>query len=182
MRRLNLILTIFIVVLTSGLSAQAQSGCADVVLPPQARLQVNKKLFEWRIKLLSDLEAYDKELWLKEHPKECPGIAVGHFEDLSQMAYGLLLIPKSTAGIGCKIVVLAKSEAEDSYSLRILDQESGDDSGLVISKVPPGRYTGFDTTQAVRLNLDGLEAEWLEKSSVLYFWRNGKYQTLATSD
>ena len=55
-------------------------------------------------------------------------------------------------------------------------------SGLVISKVPPGRYPGFDTTQAVRLKLDGLEAEWLEKSSVLYYWRNGKYRTLQTSD
>jgi hypothetical protein len=64
----------------------------------------------------------------------------------------------------------------------MLDEDRGSDSGLVISKVSPGRYTGFDTTQSVRLSVDGLEAEWLEKSSVLYHWQNGKYQTLQTSD
>jgi len=66
-----------------------------------------------------------------------------------------------------------------------LDQvkrKAGAASGLVISKVPPGEYSGFDSTQSIELKLDAVEAEWLEKSSVLYFWKNGKYQTLQTSD
>jgi len=182
MQFLKPFLTILIVALACGLPAQAQSRCDGETLPAEARLLLKKRLPGWRIKLPSDLEAYDKELWAKEHPKECPGMAVGHFEDASQVAYGLLLIPKSAAGAGYRIVVLAKSEAADGYSLRILDHESGDDSGLVISRVPPGTYPGFDTTQSARLKLDGLEAEWIEKSSVLYFWQNGKYRTLQTSD
>jgi hypothetical protein len=181
MRRLKLLLTIFIV-LTTGLSAQAQNTCSDAVLPPQARSLVKQRLPGWRIKLPSDLEAYDKKLWLKEHPKECPGIAVGHFEDSRRIAYGLLLIPKSAAAVGYKIVVLAKSESADDYRVRVLDEDRGSDSGLVISRVPPGRYPGFDTTQSVQLKLDGIEAERIEKSSVLYFWRNGTYRTLQTSD
>jgi len=64
----------------------------------------------------------------------------------------------------------------------MLDQDPGSDASLVISRVPPGKHTGFDTTQSVRLRLDGLEAEWLEKSSVLYYWRDGKYRSLQTSD
>jgi hypothetical protein len=69
---------------------------------------VNKKFPGWRVKATSDLEAYDKELWVKEHPKECPGIAVGHFEDPNQVAYGILLVPNSAAAVGYKLVVLAK--------------------------------------------------------------------------
>jgi len=182
MRRLDLFLVVFITALMSGLPARAQDKCRWEALPTQARSRVSKKFPEWRIKLLSDLEAYDKGLWLKEHPKECPGIAVGHFEDPSHIAYGLLLIPKSASRTGYKIVVLTKSGALEGYSLKILDQDSGDDSGLVISKVPPGRYTGFDTAQSVRLKLDGIETDWLEKSSTLFYWRNGRYLSLPTSD
>jgi len=182
MRALKLLLATLIAALAIGLPAHAQSTCADAVLPPQARALVNKQFPKWRVKATSDLEPYDKELWLKEHPKECPGIAVGHFENLGQLAYGLLLVAKSAAGVGYKIVVLAKSQTGDSYVVRTLEDDRGSDSGLVISKVSHGQYTGFDTTQSVQLRLDGLEAEWLEKSSVLYYWRNGRYQTLETSD
>jgi len=143
---------------------------------------VSEKFPGWRVKAVSDLEGYDRELWLKEHPKECPGIAVGHFEDPSQAAYALLLLPKSAVPGGYKLLVVAKAAGGDKYVVRVLDEEQGSDAGLVISKVPPGKQTGFDTTQSVRLKLDGFEAEWLEKSSVLYYWRNGKYQTLETSD
>jgi hypothetical protein len=82
-------------------------------------------------------------------------------------------------------LVLSKAANADSYSVRVIDHaedQPGCASGLVISKMPPGRYPGFDTRQSVRLKLDGLEAEWLEKSSTLYFWRNGKYEKLQTSD
>jgi len=75
----------------------------------------NQKFPEWRIKATSDLEGYDKALWLKEHPRECPGIAFGHFENPRQIAFGLLLVPKSAAAVGFKLVVLVKSESEENY-------------------------------------------------------------------
>jgi hypothetical protein len=182
MRRPDLLIAIAIVALATGLSLQAQSTCGDAALPAQARLLIKKRFPGWRIKLPSDLVDFDKRAWTQEHPKGCPGIAVGHFEDGSQVAYGLLLIPKLAPAVGSKIVVVGQSEAAGDYSLRILAQDPGSDSGLVISRVKPGRYPGFDTTQSVRLKLDGLEVEWIEKSSVLYYWRNGEYRTLQTSD
>jgi hypothetical protein len=185
MHRLKLFLAIFIIALTSELSSQVQSRCGDAALPLRARLLIRKRFPGWRIKLPSDLVGFDKQAYAQDHPKECPGIAVGHFEDPSTKGYGLLLIPIPAPQNGSKIVVLSEDANSDGYSARVLahsEDQPGASSGLVLSKVPPGRYPGFDTTQAVRLKLDGLEAEWLEKSSVLYYWRNGKYRTLQTSD
>jgi hypothetical protein len=173
-----------VLALGTGTAAQAANPCRTETLPSNARHLVDSQFPGWRIKTLSDLAGYDHDLWMQTHPKDCPGIAVGHFEDPNQTAYGLLLVPKSAGETGYKLVVLAKSGTDDTYSLRILDhaEQAGADSGLVISKAPPSRYSDFDTTQSIRLKLDGIEAEWIEKASVLYFWRNGKYQTLQTSD
>jgi len=165
--------------------ASDQITCQGDILPSAAKSLLNKTFPAWRIKRPSDLVAYDLELWGKVHPKECPGIAVGHFESPNQTGYGLLLIQKTGAETGYKIVVLIKSTTANCYSLRVLDHaegQAGTGSGLVISKVPSGKYSGFDSTQSIKVRLDAVEAEWLEKSSVLYFWKNGKYRTLQTSD
>lgn len=184
MRRLNLFFTVTLIAFGTHQFVPAQSACRDEAIPTEVQQFIGKKFPGWRVKLTSDLVAYDKELWSKAHPTECPGIAVGHFENPDQIAYGLLLVPESGAEASYKIVVVAKSKTADMYSFRMLDHAEGHGagSGLAISKVPPGAYSGFDETESVRLKQDALEAEWIEKSSVLYYWRNGKYRTLQTSD
>jgi hypothetical protein len=74
-------LTILITALATRLPAQEQSRCGVADLPLQAREVVSKKYPDWRVKTTSDLEAYDKKLWAEEHPKDCPGIALGRFEE-----------------------------------------------------------------------------------------------------
>ena len=153
------------------------------VLPSDARLVIEQRFPNWRPKVLSDLSGYDKTLWLKTHPKDCPGIAVGHFEQVDRLAYAVLLVPKSGHTASYKVVVLSK--AADEYAVRLLDHADGttySDSGLIISKESHGTYSGFDETKSVHLKVDGVNVEWLEKSSVLYYWSGGKYRSLQTSD
>jgi len=185
MRRLGQLLVFMFLAVGTHLAAKSQNTCDADTLPPQAKSLVTETFPGWRLKQTSDLEGYDRELWTKAHPKDCPGIAVGHFEFSDQTAYAIVLIPKSQPESGYKIVVLAKSTSAERYSVKVLDHndgQAGASSGLVISKLPPGEYSGFDTTQSIKTKLDAFEAEWLEKSSVLYFWRNGRYRTLQTSD
>lgn len=181
MRRLT---PLFIVLVMTLQICHAQNKCSEEALPSQARLLIQRKFPGWRIKLPSDLDDFDKRDWDQYHSKECPGIAVGHFEASTVTGYGLLLVPISAPEGGSTIAVLSKPANTDAYSVKVLahDEEPGASSGLVISRKRPGRYVGFDTRQSVGLELDGIEAEWIEKSSVLYFWRNGRYRTLQTSD
>ncbi len=163
--------------------AQSSSVCRDAILPSQVQALLEKKFPDWRPKHVSDLSGYDKKLWLETHPRECPGIAVGHFEQADRVAYAILLVPRSGHTASYKIVVL--SEVSDQYAVRLLDhaEEKGDsDSGLVISKEPHGMYSDFGDTKSVRLKLDAVNVEWLEKSSVLYYWSRGIYHSMQTSD
>jgi len=167
------------------LSAQVRAelpGPCEKALPPAVQSYVEHQFPEWRAKALSDLEGYDRQLWQETHKKECPGIAVGHFEKAEQLSYALLLVPRSTAKSGYKFVVIS-SAPENTYRSELLDHNDAEDaSGMVISKAPPGKYSDFEQTKTVQLKLDSISLDWLEKSSVLYYWSDGHFLSIDTSD
>src|SRR6266545_5760090 len=173
-------LPFFVLVLALVPSSLAEFNACEV-LPSAAKLVIKQRFPNWQPKVVSDLGGYDKKLWLETHPKECPGIAVGHFERPDQVAYAVLLIRKSSHDANYKIIVVSK--AADEYAIKVLDHSEGNadsDWGLIITKEPHGTYSDMGGTKTVRLKLDGVNVEWLEKSSVLYYWSQGKYQSLQT--
>ena len=179
--RLHLLVCVVILVIVPASSGQLNS-CQTSGLPSAAKALLDSKYSDWRPKEVSDLGADDKERWRKAHPKECPGIAIGHFEEPDRLSYAILLVPTSERENGYKILVLKKLPTGNAYTATLLDRGDYSSSGLVISKVPPGRYSDFEETASVRLNLDAVNVEWIEKGAVLYYWANGKYRTVQTSD
>ena len=168
-------------VLTAQVGAQSPGPC-EKALPPAVQSYVEHQFPEWRAKALADLEGYDRQLWRETHKKECPGIAVGYFENSEQLSYALLLVPRSTAKSGYKFVVIT-SAPENTYHSEILDHnDSQGASGMVISKSPPGKYSDSEQTKTVQLKLDSISLDWLEKSSMLYYWSDGHFLTIDTSD
>src|SRR5258708_4896383 len=87
-------LRLIVMFLAFAPASLAQSKYCEV-LPSDAKLLLEQRFPNWRPKVLSDLHSYDKKLWLEMHPKECPGVAPGHFEQPDRVAYAVLLIPKS---------------------------------------------------------------------------------------
>lgn len=169
---------------TVPLLAQKKSDpCAMEKLPIGVQQMLNSRYPDLRPKTVSDLEGYDRKLWLSSHPHSCPGIALGSFEQPHQRAYAVLLVPKSATQEQYKVVVIAEPQSSSEYQVKLLEQgTSTANSGLVISRVPPGEQTGFDESESVNLKLDGINVEWLEKASVLYYYSNGSYRQLETSD
>ena len=181
--RLYGIASVVIVILLAVISsAQVKDRCQTVTLPPEAAAVLSTKYADWRPKNLSDLAGDDKALWLQEYPEDCPGIAIGHFEEPDRLAYALLLVPKSEPKHGYKIIVLRELASDHTYRATLLDQGESTTSGLVISNMPPGKYSDFEQTKSLRLKLDAVNVEWLEKAAVLYYWANGKYHTIQVSD
>ena len=90
-----------------SMSAAQGSASCDAAAAPAAIGELLKERFaEWRPKQVSDMEADEQELWLKgSNGKECPGIAVGHFESTDSLSYAFLLDPLSNPCGGHKIVV-----------------------------------------------------------------------------
>ena len=163
---------------------QAKDTCRAANLPPGAQVLLNTKYEGWRPKRVSDLGPDDKQLWLKAHPKDCPGIAIGHFENPGQLAYALLLVPKSQSSHGYRIIVIGKTATDAGYAVRVLDHSDtqDSDSGMVVSTARGGSYSDFERTASLKLKLDSVNVEWIEKGAVLYYWTHGQYRTLQTSD
>lgn len=182
--RLQLLVCAVVFVIVTVCSGQLKNSCRTSSLPSGAKALLDTEYGDWRTKDVSDLGADDEGLWMKAHPKECPGIAVGHFEEANRISYAVLLVPKSELKHGYKIIILGKSPTGDVYTARLLDQAGGEysSSGLVISRVPPGKYSDFEDTASVRAKVDALNVEWIEKAGVLYYWANGKYHKIQTSD
>jgi len=164
------------------LAAQVSRDCNETTLPGAAREVLKAKFPSWRPKQVSDLDEDDRELWLKAHDKECPGIATGHFERADKSAYAVLLVPKANPTSGYELIVLNAPQGR-GYIARVLDQAKGQTySGLVISALAPGKYSNFEDTQSVVLKLDGIHLEWIEKGAHLFYWSGGRYHKLQISD
>ena len=130
------------------------------------------------------MDADDQQLWLTfTDGKKCPGIVAAHFETAEEISYAVLLVPKSKPSEGYKVGVLSKDAASRDYAWKLIDHaETQADPGLVISKAPPGKYSDWDGNKSVRLKLDGIQVEWMEKGAVLYFWSAGRYHKIRVSD
>ncbi len=169
------------------LSVMAYAGqapkdpCDDTVLPGSASKLISEKFTSWRVLRLSDLEITAQNSWLdSKEGKNCPGIAIGHFETKSDVSYAMLLIPREQKITGYRLVVVSKNQV--SYSVRTLSKNNVATSPLVIYKVPPGKYSDADEHESVQLILDGLQMEHMERGAILFYWRSGRYRELIVSE
>jgi hypothetical protein len=164
--------------------AQSSTPCGEVVLPAPISELLKGKFAQWRPKRVLDMEPADQQLWLKgPNGKACPGIVIGHFENPDSFSYAFLLVPRSDANGGHKIVVFSRDANKDVYTWRLLDHADGQTySGLVISKAEPGKYEDWEGKKSIRLRLDALYLEWMEKGAQIFYWRAGRYQKLQVSD
>jgi hypothetical protein len=164
---------------------QPSASCSEAALPVRINEALKANFAGWRPLRVSDLDADDPKLWLQEHPKECPGIATGHFESPDSVSYALVLMPVTQQGdVGpWQLVVFKGGSNEISVVWKRLEHCEGKDCfAPVIYREPPGKYVGFDETKSVHLKLDGIGVEYLEKSSYIDYWWRGRYHKIWTSD
>jgi hypothetical protein len=161
---------------------QMSPPCSGVVFPAPINELLKEKFAGWRPKQISDMDQDDQQLWLGAKPKECPGFAVGHYEKSNELSYAILLVPRSDPSGGYKVVVFDKKSSGE-FHWSVVDHANGQTcSCLVISKVPPGRYSDFEGTRSVQVKLDSILVEWMEKGAVLFHRSEGRYERIRVSD
>jgi len=164
---------------------QPPAACREAALPDSISQALKANFAGWRPLRVSDLDGDDPKIWLQEHPKECPGIATGHFENPDSVSYTFLLVPlEQRGGVGpWQIVVLGSGSSAAPFAWKRLERCAGKDCfAPVIYRKPPGKYVGFDDTKSVHLKLDGIGVEFIQKSSYIYYWSEGRYHKIDTSD
>ena len=82
--------------------------CVDL-LPEDVRAALKTQFPDFYPQKVSDLSREYQQAWLKDHPQECPGIAVGHFQSPSKTSYAVLLVGSRGSLSGSKLVVVSKT-------------------------------------------------------------------------
>ncbi|MGB8457559.1 MAG: hypothetical protein WCE50_07555 [Candidatus Acidiferrum sp.] len=175
--------------LVTGLAAKAKASdpCGPSALPKEIQTILARNYPDWQPEKLENLYEDDRRFWTDAHPADCPGIAIGHFESKNELSYALLSISKPDRKLpGLRILVFSRPAASAPYVPHVISKWNVgpfyENSDQVISTVPPGHYEEAQGPHKVQTDLDGILYEVLEKGTLQYYWTNGRYQELATSD
>jgi hypothetical protein len=178
-------LAVGMLALISTRSARAQNSdpCAESNLPSPVVELIRTKFSGWRPKQIPDLDPDNRQLWLKPHRNDCPGIAVGHFQSPDRLSYAVFLVPQSDPSGDYKLLVFNKGPSGDAYVWKVLGQARATTySGTVIEIAPPGHYEDYEDARiSVTTTLDGFYLELIEKGAILYYWSAGRYKTVRVS-
>ena len=148
---------------------------------------MNKLLLQkypsWRTARFSDLDDEEQKQWQEsEYRAFCPGIAKGHFESSASLSYALLLIPTDLEKLGFKILVASKRRGKYEFKV-VEDIANFSHAGNAIYTLLPGKHDDFYEEKTVTLTLDAFQWELMYKGkATMYYWKNGRYHWLTTSD
>jgi hypothetical protein len=183
MKSLRLAYSFSLLFAVSMVSAQTSVKCDVNALPKSVSETLSSRYADWRIKTVDDLESYDRELWLKNNPHDCPGFTSGHFVGSTDRSFAVLLVSKERDANGYKVVLFSRSDSQPPYVPKVIaESKSQNSASMVIYRVPPGTYSDAEHTRRVQIRLDSFQVEILEASATLYFWQGGRIQHLQTSE
>jgi hypothetical protein len=181
------LITILTIAALSGVPTKAADPCDMSTLPQQIQSKLEKNYPDWQPEKLENLYDDDRKFWIKAHPNDCPGIAIGHFESKTEPSYALLLVSRpDRKRPGFRILVFSHSGPSAPYVAHVVSKwDVGtfyEGSDQVIATVPPGHYEEASGPRKVLIDLDGIWHEVMEKGAILYYWKNGRFHELVTSD
>jgi hypothetical protein len=129
--------------------SRAADPCDITVLPQEIQTKLEKNYPDWQPRRLENLSKFNRQFWLKAHPNDCPGIAIGRFEPKTELSYALFLVGRpERKQPGASIVVFSRTGPSVPFVPHLVSKwDAGNFDAfpdLVISKVPPGQYAEYN--------------------------------------
>src|SRR5271169_1670828 len=165
----------------SGRATAESSHCALRYLPSEIQNRLKRDFGSWKIQGPADLSPRAHARWDGEKPLECPGIAVGQFENGKTPSYAVLLVPQDHADAGYRFLVFGPQSGEPSYEMRVLDQwDKSGAANYFIHKTSISKF--FDERSRKKFQAQTSEGVLLVDSAeneygvAVYFWSAGSYR------
>lgn len=154
--------------------------CKAKTLPKTVQNRLKQEFASWTVQDQTVLSPSARKRWESEKPSQCPGIAMGRFENAKALSYAVLLIAQDHADAGYKLLVFSPKAGQPSYEMRALDSGESGASNFFIHTVPMSKFFDSKSRKAFRaytsegfLLVDAAEQEY---EINVYFWANGTYQ------
>ena len=152
--------------------------CRVESLPKDIRNSLSRNFNGWKVQDTDDLSARARTRWGGERPLTCPGIAAGHFQDLKDASYALLLVPTNRMSTAYKLLIYTQQSGQQFYGFKTVGQAESGGNDIFIATAPIARFfepsskwvSHSRVSEAVLL-VDAAAAE-----SYLYIWSDLAYE------
>lgn len=161
----------------AAVPALASDPCTDL---PEAASTFLKANPDWAVIRTDDLQASDRLQWLRQHRGYCPGAALVDLDGSSRPFTALGLIRKNADQSEEKVVLVR--QAPTGLEVRVLVPAERITNPLVLYRLPPSTTKEWDSDKPVTIVHESLGVAWLEASSRQYYWENGAFRCVPTSD
>jgi hypothetical protein len=157
----SLAATIFVVLC---LVSPAFAGCADMPSPVRDYIRAHP---DWHLRVLEDLDEYDRAEWRKYEGGACPGFATVNMDGKGR-AYAVLLARPASKGEEQRTVLLggpgSKERLIESFATTV---------PLVTYRIPPGSYRDQHYLRRLHFQHDGLVVRSWGAFATGYYFQNG---------
>jgi hypothetical protein len=157
----------------------AASPCDPKNIPRQIQASLYADYAGWRIVTPSALEASDRETWLEDYSKECPGIIKGKFTDVDE-GYVFNLIQKRGGKTFQQVVYF--QHHDDGYITQVLLKPQAISIVLVIRLFAPGRYKDVTNGKSLMIATDTIGLSQIGSGTVVYYWDGTIFRRIVTSE
>jgi hypothetical protein len=157
----------------------AANPCDQKNLPDQIQASLTKDYAGWKIVTPSTLETSDRETWLENYSKECPGIIKGKFSG-DQAGYVLNLIKRLNGKTFQQVVYFEPDES--SFSPVVLFPSTAIKIVTVIKKFAPGNYKSANGGRSHLIKTDTIGISQIDAWTEIYYWDGSRFRTMVSSD
>jgi hypothetical protein len=149
------------------------------MLPESIRASLAADYPGWRLVTPNMLESSDRQTWVENYSKECPGIIKGRFTDAGEgYVFNLL---KVGGGNTRQQVVYFQEHGKD-YTSRVLLKPQVTSIVLVIRLFAPGKYKDLSSGKSLSLATDTIGLSQIGSGTVVYYWDGSHFRRMVTSD
>ena len=160
---------------------QGESACQGR-LPEKLLTEIKQAFPNSKIEETGDLTSEYREMWVKAHASQCPGLTEGNYKGTDQNLFAVLLLSKEPEKPGARLVIVNPA-ASGSNRFKVLETvKIATASPNVIFTLPPGQYSDPEGLHKVRTRFDGIVLEQLEVGSILYYYRGGAFHKMILSE
>ena len=153
--------------------------CDLMMLPEQLQASLATDYAGWRPVTPNMLESSDRQTWIENYSKECPGIIKGRFTDTGE-GYVLNLLKVEGGKTHQQVVYFQEHEKGDIG--RVLLKPQATSIVLVIRLFAPGKYKDLTSGKSLAIATDTIGLSQIDAGTVVYYWDGAAFRRIVTSE
>jgi hypothetical protein len=155
------------------------SPCSLTAVPDTIQASLKNDFSGWKMVVPNLLASWDRDTWLEDYTKECPGMIKGKFTDASDdYVFNLL---KFTGKETLEQIVYFHNDGP-SYTPLIILKPSKVDVISVLRLFKPGRYKDVNTGKSIMIATDTIGLSDIGAGTIVYYWDGKRFRSIITSE